>query len=143
MGNGVRRFTNGTTGGPLYVYVKDGKTIRMTPIDLTEDDPAPWTIEARGHIFSPPHRMTINTHGSGRKALIYSKDRNLYPMRRVDFDPHVERNIQNRGTSGYERISWDEAYRIVTDEIRRVRAAHGSGSLFFQRSSHHTWGFIG
>ena len=143
MGNGVKRLTNGTTGGPLFVYVKDGKIIRMTPIDLAKDDPPPWTICAKGHTFAPPHRMTINAHGSGWKALVYSKYRNLYPMKRVDFDPSGERNVENRGRSGYERISWDEAYHIVTDEIRRVRAVYGPGSLFFQRGSHHTWGFVG
>ena len=30
-------------------------------------------------------------------------------MKRVDFDPNGERNPQNRGKSGYVRISWDEA----------------------------------
>lgn len=143
IGNGMRRLTNGTTGGPLFVYVKSGKIIRMTPMDLADDDPPPWTIRAKGHIFSPPRRMTIGTHGSGWKALIYSKDRNLRPMRRVDFDPDGERNIRNRGKSGYEPIGWDEAYRVVADEIRRVKTTYGPGSLFFQRSSHHTWGWIG
>ena len=45
----------------------------------------------------------------------------LYPMKRVDFDPNGERNPQNRGKSGYERISWDEALDIVADEIRRQK----------------------
>jgi len=31
--------------------------------------------------------------------MIYSKDRILYPMKRVDFDPNGARNPQNRGTS--------------------------------------------
>ena len=34
--------------------------------------------------------------------MIYSKDRLLYPMKRVDFDPNGERNIQNRGKSEFE-----------------------------------------
>jgi len=143
IGNGVRRLVNGTTGGPLFVYVKDGRIIRMTPIDLTDDDAPGWTIRARGHDLSPPRKLTINTHGSGWKALIYSKDRNLYPMKRVDWDPNGERNPQNRGKSGFERISWEEACKIASDEIRRVRMEHGPASIFFQRSSHHTWGYVG
>ena len=37
MGNGVTRYTNGTNGGPIFVYVKDGKIIRTTPMDLDDD----------------------------------------------------------------------------------------------------------
>ena len=37
--------------------------------------------------------------------MAYSKDRILYPMKRVDFDPDGDRNIQNRGKSEFERIS--------------------------------------
>ena len=46
-------------------------------------------------------------------------------MKRVDFDPNGERNPQNRGISGYERISWDEALDIVAGEIKRVKRDHG------------------
>lgn len=143
LGNGVRRLTNATTGGALFVYVKDGRIIRMTPIDLAPEDAKPWTIKARGQEFTPPHKLTINTHGSGWKALVYSKDRILYPLKRVDWNPGGERNPQNRGKSGYERISWDEAYRLVADEIRRVRMEYGPSAIFFQRGSHHTWGYVG
>jgi hypothetical protein len=34
----VVRLTNSTTGGPLYVDVKDGRIVRMFPIDLADDD---------------------------------------------------------------------------------------------------------
>ena len=54
--------------------------------------------------------------------MVYSPDRLLYPMKRVDFDPNGERNPQNRGTSGYERISWDEALDIVAGEITAGQA---------------------
>ena len=75
--------------------------------------------------------------------MIYSKDRNLYPMKRVDFDPNGERNCQNRGISGYERISWDEALDIVTAEIKRMNRDYGPGAILAARSSHHTWGNVG
>ena len=42
------RYCNMTNGGPVFVYVKDGKIVRMTPIDLADDDGASWTIEAQG-----------------------------------------------------------------------------------------------
>ena len=47
-GGGVRRFTSNTNGGPVFVYVRDGRILRITPIEFDEDDAEPWTIEARG-----------------------------------------------------------------------------------------------
>lgn len=41
------------------------------------------------------------------------------------FTLNVERNPQNRGISGYKRISWDEALDIVAGEIKRVKKEHG------------------
>lgn len=143
MGNGVMRYTNGSNGGPMFVYVKDGKILRMTPMDFEDEDAGPWTIEARGKSFTPPRRTSISPHGSVMKSVIYSKDRNLYPMKRVDFDPNGERNPQNRGISGYERISWDEAFDLVADEIKRVRRTYGRGAVFNAHTSHHTWGNVG
>jgi trimethylamine-N-oxide reductase (cytochrome c) len=64
-------------------------------------------------------------------------------MKRVDFDPNGERNCQNRGVSGYERISWDEATDIVANEIKRVKRDHGPGAILNGSGSHHTWGVLG
>ena len=141
--NGETRYVNNTNGGPVYVYVKDGKIIRMTPIDFSDDDGETWTLKARGKEFSPPRKTTISPHGLPSKSLVYSKDRNLYPMKRVDFDPNGNRNQQNRGISGYERISWDEALDIVESEIKRMNRSYGPGAILAARSSHHTWGNVG
>ena len=75
--------------------------------------------------------------------MVYSPDRLLYPMKRVDFDPDGERNPQNRGTSGYERISWEEALDLVAGEIKRVKREHGPGAIMNSCGSHHTWGILG
>jgi trimethylamine-N-oxide reductase (cytochrome c) len=48
MDDGSMRYCNMTNGGPVFITDKDGKIIRMTPIDLAEDDGASWTIEAKG-----------------------------------------------------------------------------------------------
>ena len=64
-------------------------------------------------------------------------------MKRVDFDPNGERNPQNRGVSGYERISWDEALDIVANEIKRQKTVHGNGAIACSHPSHHAWGNIG
>ncbi len=143
MGNGVKRYTNNTNGGPVFVYVKEGKILRITPIDFDEEDAPSWKIEARGKTFTPPRKTTISPHSLSWKSMIYSPDRLLYPMKRVDFDPNGERNPQNRGISEYERISWHEATDIVANEIKRVKKVHGPGAILNGSGSHHTWGNLG
>jgi len=142
-GGGERRYTNMTNGGPLFVYVKDGTIVRMTPIDLGEDDAPSWTLTARGRTFTPPRKTTINPHGLASKSIVYSSKRLLQPLKRVDFDPNGARNPQNRGISGYEQISWDEALDITANEIKRVKREHGHGAIMNSHGSHHTWGNIG
>ena len=141
--DGTVRYVNNTNGGPVFVYVKAGRIVRITPIEFDEFDATPWTIHARGRQFTPPRRGTVNPYVFGLKSMIYSPDRLLYPMKRVDFDPNGERNCQNRGISGYERISWDEALDIVAGEIKRVKREHGPGAIMNSSGSHHTWGNIG
>ena len=142
MGNGVKRYTNGTNGGPIFVYVKDGKILRVTPIEFDDDDAPSWSIKARGKTFTPSRKTTLDSHGWCQKSMAYSKDRLLYPMKRVDFDPDGERNIQNRGISEFERISWDEALDIVEKEIKRCKAV-GPGAIAVANGSHHQWGNLG
>lgn len=74
---------------------------------------------------------------------MYSKERNLYPMKRVDFDPNGERNTQNRGISKYERISWDEALDLVVGEFKRVKRDCRPGAIALSHGSQHSWGNIG
>ncbi len=143
MPDGSQRYTTNTNGGPLFVYVKDGRILRCTPIDLDESDAPSWSINARGKRFTPWRRATVCPHTLTLKSQVYSSDRILYPMKRVDFDPKGERNPQNRGISGYERISWDEALDIVSGEIQRQKTEHGPGSMTIQHHSHHQWGNVG
>ncbi len=143
MPDGSKRFVSHTNGGPLHVYVKDGKIVRLTPIEFTEEDAPSWTIKAKGKTFTPPRIASIAPHTMCQRSTVYSPDRLLYPMKRVDFDPKGERNCQNRGISGYERISWDEALDIVSSEIKRVKRDFGQGAIMANHGSHHTWGNIG
>ena len=141
--DGTMRLCNMTNGGPVFVYVKDGKILRITPIDFDESDAQPWTIEARGQKFTPPRKTSLAPHGQNYKSVVYSPDRLLHPMKRVDFDPNGARNPQNRGKSRYERISWDEALTIVSSEIKRLKSTYGPGVMAVSHGSHHTWGNIG
>ena len=82
----ITRHTNCTTGGPVFVYVKDGKILRMTPIEFDETDAPSWTIEARGQSFSPPRKTTASPWTVAHRSTVYSPKRILTPLRRVDFD---------------------------------------------------------
>ena len=143
MPDGTKRFVTNTNGGPLFVYVKDDKIVRMTPIEFGDDDAQPWTINARGKSFTPPRKTSVAPHTLCSKSTVYSPHRLLYPMKRVDFDPKGERNPLNRGVSGYVRISWEEALDLVAGEIKRVKTEHGPGAIIANHGSHHTWGNIG
>jgi trimethylamine-N-oxide reductase (cytochrome c) len=68
MSDGSMRYCNMANGGPLFVFVKDGKIIRTTPIDLSEDDGASWH-RARG-LGDPPRKTTLAPHGRTAKSMV-------------------------------------------------------------------------
>ncbi len=122
------------------VDVKDGKIIRIRPFPYDwkykPSEFKPWKIKAKGKVFEPPLKSTIGPFGLCYKKSIYSPNRILYPLKRVDWDPEGERNPQNRGKSGYVRISWDEAGDIITKEIMRIIKKYGPYSIFAQADGH-------
>src|SRR5450756_3147177 len=75
LGGGVTRYTNNTNGGPVFVDVKDGKILRITPIEFDDTDARPWTIEARGRTFTPPRKTTMSSHSLAWNCLLYTSDR--------------------------------------------------------------------
>ncbi len=148
---GARRLTNLTTGGPVHVDVEDGRIVRIIPLQLGESDSPAWTIHARGRDFTPPRRNTLSPWTVAHKSTIYSPDRILTPLKRVDFDPAGApgstgpggRNAHKRGESGYEPISWDVALDIVADEIIRLKREVGPAAMMTTPGSHHLWGNVG
>src|SRR3990172_5620979 len=96
-------FTNATIAGPVSVYVRDGTIVRIRPLQVDRDDLRPWTIkDGRGSGYSPPRELKVGPYVMAARSQIYSEDRLLHPMKRVDFDPQGERHPENRGKSGYE-----------------------------------------
>jgi molybdopterin guanine dinucleotide-containing S/N-oxide reductase-like protein len=122
------------------VDVKGGRIIRIRPFPYDwkykPEEFRPWKIEARGKVFKVPLKSTIGPFGLGYKKSIFSPNRILYPLKRVDWDPNGERNPQNRGKSGYTRISWDEALDIITGELKRVIKKYGPWAIFAQGDGH-------
>ena len=140
---GVRRLTNLTTGGPVHVDVQDGRIQRIVPLQLDETDAPSWTIAARGRSFTPPRKTTLSPWTVGHRATIYSPNRIMTPLKRVDFDPDGKRNIKNRGESAYEPIGWDEALDMVAAEMLRIKREYGPAAMMSTAGSHHLWGNVG
>ncbi len=144
-------FANCTNSGPVSVYVKDGKIVRVRPLVVADGDMQPWTIEAGGKKYSPWKKCTLSPYIHAERRRIYSDERIKYPLKRVDFDPAGApgstgpggRNAQNRGKSRYERISWDEASDLVAAELTRVKDTYGGSAISGITSSHHNWGIVG
>ena len=130
----------GDSGVPTLIDVKDGKVTRVRPLnyEMSYDrkDFNAWKIEARGKTFEPPMKGVVGPIGLAYKKRVYSKNRVRYPLKRIDWDPKGERNTQNRGTSGYVRISWDEAAELVASELKRVGAIYGPEAVLSQADMH-------
>ena len=69
-------YTNLTTGGPISVYVEDGKITRVRPIQIPEEDyPKAWVVEDRnGKKYSPPKAMRIAQNILAERNRLYSED---------------------------------------------------------------------
>lgn len=96
----------------------------------------PWQIVVDDKVFEPGTKTTLTPMQLAYKKRIYSKNRILYPMKRVDWDPDGERHPETRGVSGYERISWDDALNIIAKEIHRIVKDFGVESIYAQADGH-------
>ncbi len=86
--------------------------------------------------MQPSLKSLIPPYTLGYKNRVYSPNRILYPLKRVDWDPNGERNPQNRGKSKYTRITWDEALDIIVSEIKRIKAKYGMEAILSQSDGH-------
>lgn len=110
------------------VDVVNGSIVRIRPLHFDwkykPEDMNPWKIKARGKTFEPLMKTLLPPFTLAYKKRAYSPNRIKYPLKRIDWDPHGERNPQNRGKSKFKRISWDEAADIIASEIERVEAEY-------------------
>jgi molybdopterin guanine dinucleotide-containing S/N-oxide reductase-like protein len=122
----------------VQIEIKDGKIVRIRPLhyDWKYKNLKPWKIEARGKTFQPQMKSLIPPYSLGYKNRVFSPNRVPYPMKRVDWDPQGKRNPQNRGTSKYVRISWEEALDIIVSEIKRIKQQYGMEAILSQSDGH-------
>lgn len=130
----------GADGNASAIDVKDGKIIRIRPLHYDwkykPEEFGPWKIEAHGQVFEPAKKTLIPPISLSYKKRIYSPNRILYPLKRVDWNPDGDTNVENRGKSGYVRISWDEALDLAISEIKRVMKKYGPYGIFIQGDGH-------
>jgi trimethylamine-N-oxide reductase (cytochrome c) len=124
----------GYGGDMSAVDVKNGKIVRIRPLHYdevcSEDeiDPAMWEIEVDGKSFKSIRKGSTGYLQSTYKKRVYSRNRILYPLQRVDWEPGGDPekiNPQNRGKSKFKRISWDDATTIIAGEIKRIQDKYG------------------
>ena len=94
------RICHGGCG--VLVHVKDGRVIRI------EGDPE-----------SPISRGTLCPKGIASVQLAYHPNRLLYPLKRIGA----------KGEGKWERISWDEAYDILTSKMNEFKNRYGAESI--------------
>ncbi|MEM2146826.1 MAG: molybdopterin-dependent oxidoreductase, partial [Candidatus Jordarchaeaceae archaeon] len=122
------------------VDVEFDKVIRCRPLrydkEYNVENIKPWKINARGKVFKPPLKSMLPPYSLAYKRRVFSPNRVRFPLKRVDWDPDGERNPQNRGVSGYVRISWDEALTIIAKEIKRIIDKYGPYAILAQGDGH-------
>ena len=93
-------LTGPESGAPCVVDTSGGRITRIRPYyydtEYTDANCNPWRIEARGKVFKAPDHALLTPFGLGYKSRVYSPNRVMYPLKRVDWDPNGERNPQNR-----------------------------------------------
>lgn len=109
---------------PVEVHVENGKIIRIKEFHIPETTRL-YEIRTKRGTFTRPRVATPWSTMLAYKKRIYSPNRVKYPLRRVDWSPE-NRNPQNRGKSGFVRISWDEALNIIESEIKRIKEVYGT-----------------
>jgi trimethylamine-N-oxide reductase (cytochrome c) len=123
-----------------FVDVKDGKLVRIRPLhydwQYDKKDFNPWKMEVNGKVFEPTLKSLVAPYSLSYKKRVYSPNRILYPLKRVDWDPNGRRNPENRGKSKYVRISWEEALDIVAAELLRVKKEYGPTAILSQSDGH-------
>jgi anaerobic dimethyl sulfoxide reductase subunit A len=90
----------------LKAWVRDGRIIRITTDDRPDSPSDP--------------QLRACPRGRAYRHRVYHPGRLKYPMKRVG----------ERGEARFERISWDEAARVVADAMLRVRDRSGPAAFF-------------
>lgn len=102
----------------LQAYVEDGVICRIKTDDVYED-----TLETFQNRGCPRGRAMRSMHAG--------TERMKYPMKRKNWKPGGGDNVNGnlRGQDEWERISWDEAYDLIAEEMKRIYGTYGPRSV--------------
>jgi anaerobic selenocysteine-containing dehydrogenase len=125
----------------MVVDVSNGKILRIRPLhfDWKYDKKSlnPWTMKGRnGKSLYVGDKSLPGPYSLAYKKRIFSPNRVVYPLKRVDWNPEGERNPQTRGKSKFVRISWDEAGDIIAKEILRIKEKYTTYGILCQVDGH-------
>ncbi|WP_455798231.1 molybdopterin-dependent oxidoreductase [Adlercreutzia sp. CNCM I-6207] len=104
------------------VLVQDGVVVRQKSDD-THEDSADY----------PQQRGCVR--GRSQRMQVFGADRLKYPMKRKSWSPDNP-NGHLRGKDEWERISWDEAFKYVGDQLRRAYDTYGPRSVLAHSGSY-------
>lgn len=124
---------------PLEVHVKNNRVLRVKPLNF--GNVRLYEIRARGKSFTQPAKTLPYWVSLAYKKRVYSPNRVMYPLKRVDWSPE-NRNPQNRGKSGFARITWEEALDIIVSEIKRIKEKYGLSAVLVQDDGHGQGGAV-
>ncbi|MGC4018138.1 MAG: molybdopterin-dependent oxidoreductase [Muricomes sp.] len=102
----VIKTTCGICGSicPIDAYVEDGELISV-----------------EGSQGEPFHTGKLCVKGMAGKQFVYNKERVRYPMKRAG----------KKGEGKFERITWDEAYDMIAENLLKLREDYGAKSTVF------------
>ena len=104
-----------TSLGPMWLVKAGGKVVG---VEALEQVGAPWKL-----IDSMPDRL-------------YNRARVKAPVVRRDFLAKREKSDRtDRGSGDFVEVSWDEATKLVAEELDRVKTTYGNASLHRGKSS--------
>ncbi len=96
-------------------------------------------VRIKGNPLHPNNKGRICARGNAGVKQVYDPDRLKYPLMRVG----------KRGEGKWKRISWDEAFKFMTEKMNEIKEKygakavamfpHGSSSKFFKSAMLH-WG---
>ena len=93
-----------SAGCPIDAYVQNGQ---LVSVEGSRD----WPDQTGG----------LCAKGAASRQYVYNQDRILYPMKRTGV----------RGSGKFERISWEEAYEMIAENLLSVRERYGAKSTVF------------
>lgn len=98
------------------VMVKDGIVIRQKTDDTHADS-----------LEYPQQRSCLK--GRSQQNQCFGADRLKYPMKRKHWEPLTGGQKELRGADEWERISWDEAYKYIADELKHCIDTYGNKAI--------------